>query len=68
MNARANTAIDVSDANVQLRTAVLLSKSLAILDLMMAGAESDGDFKTVVNAACAVRDMIAEANQLNSWF
>lgn len=68
MNARANTAIDVNDTGVQERTTVLLSKAQAILDLIISGAEEDGDFRTVTTAACAVRDMIAEANQLNRWF
>ena len=68
MNARANTAIDVNDTGVQERTTVLLSKAQAILDLIISGAEEDGDFRTVTTAACAARDMIAEANQLNRWF
>lgn len=68
MNAHANTTIDLSDSDIRNRTAALLDKSQAILDLIIAGGASDGDFRTVTSAAWAIRDMIAEANQLNGWF
>lgn len=68
INARANVSIDVNDVDIQERTAALLDKAQAILDLIISGAATDGDFRTVTSAAWAVRDMIAEANKLNGWF
>ncbi|GLQ98336.1 hypothetical protein [Dyella mobilis] len=68
MNAGANISIDIDDAEVRERTAALLDKAQAILDLIISGAASDGDFRTVTSAAWAIRDMIAEANRINGWF
>jgi hypothetical protein len=68
MSACANVVVGISDSEVRNRTAALLDKSAAILDLIISGAASDGDFRTVTSAAWAVRGMIEEANQLNGWF
>jgi hypothetical protein len=68
MNARANTAIDISSPEVIDRTIELVTKAHAIVDLIRCSAKTSADLTVVSTAAWAAQDMLEEAGTLNGWF